>query len=206
MARAYIDQLQRGDRYANLKPIVGISLLDFDLFEAAQAHWKFRLRDETRPHIFLNLLQLHVLELRKLDRQGCETASTNALTDWVTFFKHWREDNIMGEIKHPPVQNALNELWGLTHNDEAYWHALARERALHDEASLLGTARDDGLAEGRREGRREGHAEVLARLLTLKFGELPAATRQALDQASEAEMEAWIERVLFASTLDDVFQ
>jgi hypothetical protein len=39
----------------------------------------------------------------------------------------------------------------------------------------------------------------------LKFGELPEQVRTRLAGASIPELDAWAERVLFASTLDQVF-
>ena len=178
-----------------------VSLLDFDLFAGDKAHWHFRLLDPEQPMVRLELLQLHILELRKLDHQQ----STGTLTDWVTYLKHWREDTVMSEIRHPPVQKALDQLKSLSNDEETRWRALARERALHDEASFLAAERRKGLEEGLEEGQHKGQAAVLTRLLTLKFGGLPDTVRQRLDQASLSELDTWAERVLSADTLDEIF-
>jgi len=61
-----------------------------------------------------------------------------------------------------------------------------------------------GRAEGKAEGKAEGRAELLAKLLTLKFGVLDDATVERLRAASTAELERWAERILTATTLDDV--
>ncbi|HWN67242.1 MAG TPA: hypothetical protein VNM90_06355 [Haliangium sp.] len=60
-------------------------------------------------------------------------------------------------------------------------------------------------AEGRKEGLKEGQQKVLSKLLGRKFGELPDWAQQRLRAASDADIERWIERVLVAGTLDDVF-
>src|SRR5690606_1273744 len=73
LASAYVAPLKRGEEYATLKPAIGISLLDCNRFDGEQAHWRFRLRDGKQPAVTLDALQLHVLELRKLDRQGMKT-------------------------------------------------------------------------------------------------------------------------------------
>jgi len=197
LAHTCTSQLKSGDDYATLKPVIGINLLDFDLFTGDKAHWHFRLLDPEQPTVRLELLQLHILELRKLDHQR----STGTLTDWVTYFKHWREDTVMSEIRHPPVQKALDQLKALSNDEETRWRALARERALHDEASFLASERRKGLEEGRH----KGQAEVLTRLLTLKFGELPDAVRQRLDQASLSKLDNWAEQVLSVDNLDEIF-
>lgn len=69
--------------------------------------------------------------------------------------------------------------------------------------------RDEGRKEGRDEGRDEGRVEalrgVVLKQLRLKFRRLPRAIAQRVASAPAAELERWSERVLFASTLDEVF-
>ncbi|VCU69157.1 hypothetical protein PIGHUM_01217 [Pigmentiphaga humi] len=60
--------------------------------------------------------------------------------------------------------------------------------------------------EGREEGRREGQAQLLKRQLMKKFGILPPAVVQRLEQATEAQTEAWSLNFVDADTLDDVFR
>ncbi|WP_255753603.1 DUF4351 domain-containing protein [Massilia sp. erpn] len=61
-----------------------------------------------------------------------------------------------------------------------------------------------GLQIGRQEGRQEGQVELLGRLLARRFGDLPAAVQNRLQQASAAQLLAWGERVFDAATLEDV--
>lgn len=70
LARTLANQLKNGDDYTKLKPVIGIHLLDFDLFDVPeQAHWCFELRDRLRPQVALEgQLQLNVTELIKADR------------------------------------------------------------------------------------------------------------------------------------------
>jgi hypothetical protein len=58
--------------------------------------------------------------------------------------------------------------------------------------------------EGRVEGRVEGVASVLVRLLTRKFGPLPESAQVAIRAASLEQLEAWTDRVLGATSLDEV--
>ena len=45
---------------------------------------------------------------------------------------------------------------------------------------------------------------MLAKLLALKFGELPGAVRERLAKGSADELDLWAERVLTAESLDEV--
>jgi hypothetical protein len=66
------------------------------------------------------------------------------------------------------------------------------------------TTAQDLRAEGRVEGRVEGVASVLVRLLTRKFGPLPESTQVAIRAASLEQLEVWTDRVLAASSVDEV--
>jgi predicted transposase/invertase (TIGR01784 family) len=149
-------------------------------------------------------LQLHLIELPKADRlrqalsEGTQPA---VLADWIAYFEHWQEDTIMNAITHEPIRQALRQLHDLSADEEAQRMAFVRERALRDEKSELQAARQ----EGRQEGQQQGRAAVLARLLQLKFGPLSESTQQRLDQADEARLDVWTERILSAQSVDDVF-
>jgi hypothetical protein len=56
----------------------------------------------------------------------------------------------------------------------------------------------------RAEGRVEGVASVLVRQLTRKFGPLPESTQAAIRAASLEQLEVWTDRILAASSLDEV--
>ena len=70
---------------------------------------------------------------------------------------------------------------------------------------LTQRVREESLQEGRQEGRKEGQVEVLLRLLSLRFGKLPAPVVQRMQEAADAELAGWTERVLTAPSLDAVF-
>ncbi len=59
--------------------------------------------------------------------------------------------------------------------------------------------------EGRVEGRVETQVATLLRLLTIRFGPLPDNIQARVRTAIGAQLDAWTDRVLTATTLDDVF-
>ena len=54
-------------------------------------------------------------------------------------------------------------------------------------------------------GRAEGKAKSLTRLFERLFGPLPAAVKARVGGANFAKLDAWIDRVLDAKSLDAVF-
>jgi len=231
LARALGDQLRSGGRYDHMQPVIGIHLMDFDLFPAPdQSCWTFELRDRQRPDVVLDRsLQLHMIELPKADRLWAAGASafqaSHALAEWVAYFKHWREETLMHTIARPAIQKAYQHLHALSGDDLARHQAFVRERALLDEITEKAVARETGLAEGRAEGLAEGRAEGIAigeakgfaqgqvqgqvaalrHLLHAKFGVLSSSVEQQLQQADSAQLERWLDRLLAARQLEDVF-
>lgn len=57
----------------------------------------------------------------------------------------------------------------------------------------------------RTEGEVIGEAKTLLKQITLKFGEPSEATVERVQAAPKDELDRWIERILTASTLDDLF-
>lgn len=64
----------------------------------------------------------------------------------------------------------------------------------------------EGRAEGQASGEVRGRAAVLVKQLQLKFGPLPDAVAARVHSASLEQLDAWVERVLSAATIDDVMR
>jgi len=73
------------------------------------------------------------------------------------------------------------------------------------ENKVLGPAIRQGIEQGKALGIELGQMQALSRQLTKKFGPLPDPVMTRLHGASEAELLSWIDRVLTARTLDEVF-
>ena len=65
----------------------------------------------------------------------------------------------------PIMQKAVGVIYDMSEDTRVKEIARMREKALHDEASALKNAKEEGLLEGRAEGRVEGRAEERARAL-----------------------------------------
>ena len=64
---------------------------------------------------------------------------------------------------------------------------------------------EQGLEKGVEQGIGQGRAAPLYKLLQLKFSQQAHEYEQRLFQASDAELDLWTERVLFAETIEAVF-
>jgi hypothetical protein len=64
--------------------------------------------------------------------------------------------------------------------------------------------RDEGRAEGVAKGRAEGRAHLLLRQMQLKFGSVSAEVAPVVASGSAEQHERWAERVLSATSAEDV--
>ena len=67
------------------------------------------------------------------------------------------------------------------------------------------TMADQLRAQGRQEGRLEGERRLVLRQLRKRFGALTPEQEQRVTQGTEQQLEVWADRVLSASSLDEVF-
>ena len=70
---------------------------------------------------------------------------------------------------------------------------------------VFGEGRQEGRQEGWQEGRQEGAAATLLRQVTAKFGPPTPVTRQRLESAETDTLLRWSERILSATSLDELF-
>ena len=217
LARSLSQQLKKGEPYLHLKPAIGISLLMHDLFPsyADQALWHFTLRDTQRLNVQLGqALQVHIIELRKAERLG---GLPPELSAWISCLRHSTEENVMSQITHQPVQEALAHLRGMSSEEGLRWAALRREMAEADAEDALAferqEARKEGLQEGRQVGRQEGLQEglqegrvaLLTSLLSSKFGVVSDSLHQKLTAATVEQLDAWAVKALTATSLEELF-
>ncbi|WP_417595423.1 Rpn family recombination-promoting nuclease/putative transposase [Oceanospirillum sp.] len=197
LARMLTDQLASGEDYADLNTVIGIHLLDFDLFMASseqreQALWRFEMRDGLQPEVKLgDTLQLNLIEMKKADRLGLGDQN---LKDWITLFEHWQEEARMATIKHDAVKDVRGYIHNLSADEEARRLAFVRERAQRDEVALL------------REAEIRGEAQTLFKLIKIKFGDQPDWVEARLNAAEKEQLDQWVAQVLTADSLDQLFE
>jgi predicted transposase/invertase (TIGR01784 family) len=221
-ARMYAAQLARGEPFSSLRQCVVVFIFDFNEFEGDRFHSVFHARQQHGGAELSNHFELHFLELPKLESAGT-SMDEPLLRGWGKFLKAQSEADLAElTMTHPVFQQAKSALERLSADPEARRQAEDREVALflhnvelheaRSEGEALGRAegealgRAEGEALGRAEGEALGRATMLIELLTRKFGEMPEAVRARVQSAGQAEHSRWADRVLFADSIDAVFE
>jgi predicted transposase/invertase (TIGR01784 family) len=159
-SRLFSRQLLSGSDYNSLKRTITITILDFNLFDQDQDKHRYwhqcRLTDKEDHNILTELLEIHFLELKKM--QALRPNST-VLETWLEFLRNPYSNELAEKAKNmPQLAEAQNILTYLNNDPEARELCRLRDKALCDEASALAYAKAKGKQEGKEEGKEEGIA------------------------------------------------
>jgi predicted transposase/invertase (TIGR01784 family) len=157
-SKQYSEQLKEGNPYKQLKKCITINIVDFSFLPNDQYHNVFHLR-EIKSGISLNDdLEIHFLELAKLDSHKIPT--NGGLVHWLLFLKsrNKKQWEVL-KMREPVLGKAMTVLEFLSQDEEARRLYEMRQKALHDEASSLAGAKEEGIKEGIKIGTEKGKEE-----------------------------------------------
>ena len=146
-ARLYAGQLEEGNQYRTLQKSIAVNILDFDVMDNKRYHNVFHAREDTTGQLLTDVLEIHFLELRKLREQA--TGLEKRLVRWMLFLAA-RTRERMEELaeEEPMMQKALTTLEFLSQDKQTRELYEARQKALHDYASAIGEAMEQGETKG----------------------------------------------------------
>lgn len=186
LCQMYAKQLDSGQEYEELKPVIGMHFLNYVQFPDEQDfHYCFQLRDGQHPVVRLtDHLSAYVFELPTFEKKIRTAQWGDTMYEWLHFFTHAPEEDeemVRTQYTDPSVQKAFHVLEKLSADDETRYQAEARERALRDRVSELSAARKEGREEGALIGQIRLLQEIQGQrvspqedLLQLNAGELQA--------------------------------
>lgn len=186
-AKLYGGQLEPSDPFHDLKPCVSVLFLGERLLPGERFHSTFRVSEIHDRHDLTDRLELHTIELSKL-----EHAEPGAvLTAWGRFFKGCDEERERLAMAVPEIHQAMEALKELSADEKLRQAALDRELNLAAYRIEMGAERAYGRAEGRAEGLRLA-IESMAELLGIALG---SERRQALDAMNADQLGELAEQI-----------
>jgi predicted transposase/invertase (TIGR01784 family) len=130
------------------------------------------------------------------------------LGEWLTdrpdlrrMFALWIRATLMRKSEYRIVLPELDDLQEI----KVMLADRLEEWALDYKAQGMQKGMQQGMQQGRQEGRQEGEALSLRRLLSKRFGELPAQLSARVNEATPAQIEQWLDRIFDAKSLDEIF-
>ncbi|MFT3742630.1 MAG: Rpn family recombination-promoting nuclease/putative transposase [Gammaproteobacteria bacterium] len=193
-ARAYVNQLERGEQYHLLKPVYGLGLLN-TTFDPDQEDWyhHYKIVNVEKPKAEIKDLQLVFIELPKFKAKNVKEKKLQVL--WLRFIAELNEKANQAPpewLEVPEIKQALDlaEEAAYTPGELAsynrYWDAISTEKTLQYGLREEGIA--IGLEKGEQKGEQKAKHAIACNLLDKGFSleeiaaltELPLAEVKAL--------------------------
>ncbi|MES0336760.1 MAG: Rpn family recombination-promoting nuclease/putative transposase [Candidatus Magnetobacterium sp. LHC-1] len=181
-SKAYIGQLGRGEDYPNLRPVIYIGIVDFEIFEGNNYLTRHLILNKDTLKRELTDFEFNFIELPKFTKTEAEIESI--IEKWVYFIKNAyslemvpvsadfveikEAYDIANEGTWSKKEIEVYEYWQMKLQDERG----ARENSF-DEGRIAG--RIAGRIEGKLEGKLEGLLEGIEVILEIKYADEAAA-------------------------------
>ena len=215
-AKAYSSTISESEGYDNLEKTIVINILDYiEISESQDYHSRFKIYESNHKFILLDDLEIHYLELPKLDEKEVDELEGTEL--WLEFLKGANKEEFDGRLnkiieRSEIMAEAMDKLKEISADERMREMYLAREKYRLDMVSKLKYAerkgREEGIEEGREEGREEGirigRVNTVKRLLNKKLGELPTEIINKIDELDIANLDIITDDIFDINCLDDI--
>ena len=160
-SKAYTAGLKAGEEYSELKETICINIVGFNMFDCEEYHSHFQIMEKNRHEVLTEKFVIHFFELPKL--RGTEVNADDMMNLWLKLIDCESEEDLemLERTNAAPIKEAAYFIRKMSADEKVKERARLEEKRLHDEASIIGTARRQGIKEGFEKGR----TEVLYKLI-----------------------------------------
>ncbi len=155
--RIYSRELDKGDLYADLRPVIKINLLDFNQFPQYDTYVNtYHIMNDDTHDILTNHLEMHFIELKKIHISDIKKLKRSER--WIAYFSPNFTDQERRALamSDTAIREAMDYEKQFATNNElksAYWE---HERTMRDIASALYSREKAGQERGERIGQERG--------------------------------------------------
>ncbi len=156
LTRLYSDQVKRGDEYNEIKRVVLIAIIDFEIeemkeIEEMEAKWKL-IETKYREKVLTDLLEINIINLKKAKKEYKKN-SNNEKAQWMLFLDNPESEEVQAIMKeNEEIKEAIVTVKEMSEDEKMQRLADLRWKAIEDEKLI----RRAGFKEGRKKGIIEG--------------------------------------------------
>lgn len=160
-AKTFTKGLKSGHSYSELEQTISINILDYVMFDAPQCHSSFMLKELSRDEVLTDKLRIDFLELPKA--KSDTGVQIKRLRKWMEFLniKSEEDADMLVQNNDTMITKAVHSLRKMSDDEKKQEIARIRERALHDEASIIASAQAEGLEKGLAKGEQNGISKMI---------------------------------------------
>ena len=147
-SKMYVGQIKSGDTYDKLNKCITINIVDFECIPLNKIHTSYHITEDQTGYRLTEVLEIHYIELTKLEKEGIEKDENEVITQWAEFIgANSREMMEMLAKKNKDIGKAYDILTVMSKNEKARMAYEAREAEIHDQATREKIAREEGATE-----------------------------------------------------------
>lgn len=158
-AKMYQGNLKVGNNYEALRKCIIVNIIGFNLFDAHNMHSKFQIRSESDGRLLTEHLEIHFIELSKLDQYNKDIENP-LLCEWVAFLDLKNEvdmENLKNRKDLPEqIRRAIDELEELKKDPNMQIEATRKDMFIRDYFQGISDALREGEIKGKAIGLTEG--------------------------------------------------
>jgi len=156
-AKNYANQLDKGDKYTLLNPVIALTIVNFTMFETDKYKSIYQLLEKENFSKYKDDIQLVFIELPKFNKEFEECDSIEE--KWIYFIKNARDIKVLPKITDPNLKKAFEVANTASLSKEELELQEKREEFIWMQKSSVEKAKREGRKEGREEGKLEGIEE-----------------------------------------------
>jgi predicted transposase/invertase (TIGR01784 family) len=165
----FVDQLEPGQSYTDLRSAISICLLNKRLFrDDAIPHYRFRLADPEHDMEVSDSIEVHTVELTKYNLQEETISAAPAIEQWAFFFLFadgYEPERLRALLPGVEFQRAISVVEAIAAKTEDRMMYDQRLKAQRDYQWGMDSARQEGRQEGLEKGESVGKIQILQQLL-----------------------------------------
>ena len=151
LGKMYTGQLEAGESYEKLKKCIHVGVLDFIHFpDDDRCYRKIIFCDKDTGEAYTDLLEIHVLELKKLPK---EEQNESGIIRWMRFLGAKSREEFEKMAKEDSyIDEAYEMLRHMSADKKKRLEYEAREKAIRDYNSQMQASREEGERRGEKKG------------------------------------------------------
>ena len=151
-ARLFTSDLKSGEDYSELKQCITINIINFNMFECQGYHSSFSIREDDRYEKLTDKCAIHFFELKKINKQPNPKDKKEL---WMQLINAESEEELdmLNKTDVPAIRQAVVVIKEMSADEKVRAAAERREAMLHDKATALRYAREEGEKIGEKRGR-----------------------------------------------------
>lgn len=168
--RLFNEGINKGQDYTKLSKVITINILDFEYIKLKKFHTQFHLWEDGEKHYMLtDLVEIHFIEIPKFVALKNKDLKADKLQRCLTFLRNDISEETLRELMDmdKEIKKAEKTLEYLSSDPDTIELYMAREKALHERANMISSAKAEGIQQGIQKGEQQKELLIVKNLLSM---------------------------------------